>query len=77
MPAGVTVRGGELPHVTIGNRADDPRQPGHGGRSRPADPLVGPLRGGRGPGHFAALRVRDLRRRTGSGSPSIRMGRFA
>ena len=38
--------------------------------------LVSPLRGGREPGHFAACRVRGLARRTGSGSPSIRM-RFA
>lgn len=36
----------------------------HGGAPAPA-------------GRFAALTMRDLLRRTGSGSPSIRIGRFA
>jgi len=59
------------------NRAGDAGQPGHSGRRGPADPLVGPLRSGRRPGHFAAFGARDLGRRTGSGSPSIRMEWFA
>ena len=76
VPAGVAVDDSELAHVTIGNRASDRGQHGHGRGGSAADPLVGPLRGGRGAGHFAALRVRGLVRRTGSESPSIRM-RFA
>ena len=76
VPAGVAVGGGELAHVAVGDGAGDPGQPGHGGRSSAADPPVSPQRRRHGPGHFAALEVRGLVKRTASGSPSMRM-RFA
>jgi hypothetical protein len=72
------MRGGELAHVTVADvRHGDASQSGYGGAGSAPDPLIGPLGGGLRPGHFAALMVRDLGRRTGSGSPSIRIERFA
>ncbi len=63
----------ELAHVAVAHRACDSGQPGHGHDGRAADPAVWRAdlgcsdsawaRGG--PVHFAALLVRDLRRRTG------------
>jgi hypothetical protein len=80
VPAALTVGLGELPHMTVREGAGDRGQAGDGDGGGAPDPLVGPagrglggLRGGGGAAHRAALRVRDLLRRTGSGSPSIRM----
>ena len=42
-----------------------------------ADPFLGPLSGGRRAGHLAVFGAGDLGKRTGSGSPSMRMGWFA
>jgi len=75
--AGVAVGGGELAHVAVADGACDAGQPGYRGRCGSADPLVGPLRAWCRAAHFAALGVRDLRKRTGSGSPSMRMGWIA
>ena len=58
VPAGVTVSGGQLAHVTIGDRPGDPGQPGHGSRGNAADPPICPLPGGSWPRRCAILRVR-------------------
>jgi hypothetical protein len=76
---------GELAHVTVAESPGNPRQSGDRGGGREVDPSVCSACAARRnaawyrcwPDHFTALLAPDLVRWTGSGSPSMRMGRFA